>query len=183
MVKVIVVTTGLPGSGKGTFAEVAKELNIPVYVMGDIVREETLRRNLPITPENLRSVAIDLRKKEGSDAIAKRMAKKISASKECVILVDGIRSMAEIKVLEKIAKVIIVSIDAPFDIRLKRIVARGRPDDAADYLKKRDETEIGFGVLEVMNSANYVILNVGSIDEFKSDAAKILNEIISKYCK
>ena len=42
----LVVVVGMPGSGKGVFSDVARGSGIPVYVMGDIVREETIRRGL-----------------------------------------------------------------------------------------------------------------------------------------
>ncbi|MFA5579215.1 MAG: AAA family ATPase, partial [Methanothrix sp.] len=31
---------GMPGSGKSVAADVAREMNIPVVVMGDVIREE-----------------------------------------------------------------------------------------------------------------------------------------------
>ncbi|HNT73008.1 MAG TPA: AAA family ATPase, partial [Methanothrix sp.] len=66
----IVGFVGMPGSGKSAAAGVAREMNIPVVVMGDVIREEAARRGLPPTDRNLGAVGNDLRSKEGPDAIA-----------------------------------------------------------------------------------------------------------------
>ncbi|MEM2900299.1 MAG: AAA family ATPase, partial [Thermoplasmata archaeon] len=38
----ILIVTGMPGSGKGEFVNIAKKYNIPVVSMGDTVREYTV---------------------------------------------------------------------------------------------------------------------------------------------
>ena len=66
-----VLITGMPGAGKSTLAEAARELGIPVVSMGEVIFKETMKRNLPLTPENTSKVAIELRKKFGEDIVAK----------------------------------------------------------------------------------------------------------------
>ena len=57
----IVGFVGMPGSGKSVAADVAREMNIPVVVMGDVIREEAARRGLDPTDKNLGAVGNDLR--------------------------------------------------------------------------------------------------------------------------
>ena len=61
----IICVVGMPASGKGVVVEEARKMGFPVIVMGDVVREETVKRGLPLTPRNLNMVAQDLRSKEG----------------------------------------------------------------------------------------------------------------------
>lgn len=182
MVEVIIVTTGLPGAGKGTFAEVAKEMGIPVLVMGDIIREEVKKRNMELTPENVQLVARMIRKEEGKGAVARRMIGKLNKLDACAVLIDGVRSMFEVEIFRDLANVVIVSIVAPFEVRLKRIGMRGREDDSIAKLSERDRMELSFGMADVMRMSEYTIENVGSLEEFKRKAKEILAEILGKYC-
>ncbi|MEM0501775.1 MAG: AAA family ATPase, partial [Ignisphaera sp.] len=66
--KLVIVVAGMPGSGKSTLSMVAGELNIEVVNLGDIVREEVMRRGLEQNLENLLKVAKQLRENLGNDA-------------------------------------------------------------------------------------------------------------------
>ena len=183
MVKLIIVTTGLPGSGKGTFATVAKELRIPVLVMGDVVRNEVMKRGLELTPENIRYVARQLRIEEGPVAVAKRIAERLREMKECAVLIDGVRSMEEVKLFKEFGKVVVISIEAPFEIRLNRILKRGRVDDVnEEELRKRDEMELSLGIARVMDQAEIIIENTSTLDEFISKSKEVLIDLLKKYC-
>ena len=46
----------MPGAGKSTVAAVLKEKGFSVIIMGDIVREEAVRRNMELTDTNLRKL-------------------------------------------------------------------------------------------------------------------------------
>lgn len=46
--KLIIAFVGLPLSGKSTAARVAENLDFPVVVMGDIIRDEVLHRGLEL---------------------------------------------------------------------------------------------------------------------------------------
>ncbi|NPA85246.1 MAG: AAA family ATPase [Crenarchaeota archaeon] len=186
--RTIIITAGLPGAGKGTFASIAKELGIPVIVMGDIVREEAKRRGLEPTSENLRAVARDLREKGGQAIIAKMVIDIIMKKYKdaCVVLVDGCRTPEELEAFKKVAKVIVVGIEAPFEIRLARLAARGREDDLGDVerlLRARDASELALGIDKVMEQADIIINNAGSLEDFVNKAKKILKEIIEESCR
>ena len=40
----LVVVTGMPGAGKSEVADTFRSANVPVIVMGDVIREEVRRR-------------------------------------------------------------------------------------------------------------------------------------------
>jgi dephospho-CoA kinase len=68
----VIGVTGLPGSGKSVVSRVAKNLNIPVVRMGDVIRDEAKKQNLT-TGE----VAVKLRKEHGEFVVAKRCVKTV----------------------------------------------------------------------------------------------------------
>jgi len=70
----------------------------------------------------------------------------------------------------------IVSVEAPFDLRAERLDARGRDatDSDLEALRARDERELGFGMGEVMEAADYRIENTGSLEAFQEHVRELL---------
>ncbi len=176
----IIAFVGLPLSGKSTASSVAREMGIPVVVMGDVVREEVKKRGLPLTDENAGKVANELREREGMDAIAKRCIPRIRELDSDVVVVDGIRGIAEVDRFRKTFgnDFILIAIESPAEMRLERARKRGREDDRSiktmEDLKRRDEREISWGMLEAMEKANLVVENVSGIDDFRDKVRAIL---------
>ena len=92
----LIAFVGMPASGKSEAANIARRLDIPVISMGDIVREETARRNLPPTDENIGGTGTRLRMEEGMDAIARRCVPKIRSISSPVVVIDEPRIIEEI---------------------------------------------------------------------------------------
>lgn len=173
---------GLPGSGKGEAAAVAREEDVPVVSMGDVVRAETADRGLDPTKDH-GSVAAAMREEDGPGAIADRSLPAIQEALEAsdTVVVDGIRSETEVAIFEEAFgdAFTLVSVEAPFDLRKKRIDARGRDAGASDggeALAERDERERGFGMGEAMERADVVVENTASLEAFHRRIREILEE-------
>ncbi len=85
--KKVIAISGMPGAGKGVAAEAAKQLGIEVLVLGDVVREETQRRGLDPTPQNMGAAMLQVRKEEGPAAVANRLLSKIEERPSDVVIV------------------------------------------------------------------------------------------------
>jgi len=176
----VIGTVGLPGSGKGEAATVAREAGIPVVTMGDVVRQETTDRGLdPATDHG--AVAQALRDEDGPTAIAQRSLPMIEDRLEThdAVLVDGIRSDDEVDVFEDAFgdDFTLVSIEAPAEIRRERLDDRGRDAGAADggeSLEERDERELGWGMGEAMADADVVIENTDTLEAFHEHVREII---------
>jgi dephospho-CoA kinase len=167
----VIGTVGLPGSGKSEAAAVARRLDIPVVTMGDVIRE--VCRNRGHDPaEHHGTVAKSLREEEGPAAIAERSLPIIKTKLELseTVLVDGLRSDIELDCFRDAFgdDFILVSIEAPFKSRVKRLDKRGRDETDLDEtaLQKREERELGFGMGEAMDRADVVIENTESLSKF-----------------
>ena len=185
----VLAFVGAPAAGKTEAASVAKELGIPVVTMGDVVREELRRRNLPLSDANAGSIANELREREGMDAIAKRCIPLIKGitltdtergkSAKAVIVIDGIRGVAEVETFKKAfgTDFVLVRIEAPLDLRYERIKTRGRGDDSlnTEEFKEREERENRWGMGEAMEKADKIVKNEGSLEEFKEQIKGILD--------
>ena len=186
----ILAFVGAPAAGKTVAAAVAKEMSIPIITMGDVIRGELQRRKLSLSDANAGRVANELREREGMDAIARRCIPRIKditditdkegkRAKKPIIVIDGIRGIAEVETFEKEfgTDFILVRIEAPLTLRYNRIKTRGRGDDLLNIeeFKEREEREKRWGMEEAMEKAEKVITNEGSLEEFKEEIKRILD--------
>jgi dephospho-CoA kinase len=180
----VIGTVGLPGSGKGEAAAVAREEGIPVVTMGDVIRAECRDRGLD-PAEAHGTVAVALREEHGPAAIADRslplIRDSLSESDADTVLVDGLRSDVELDRFEEAFgdSFLLVSIEAPAELRRERIDDRGRDkagDEGGEDLEARDERELGFGMGDAMERAHVVIENVDSLEAFRRRVRAILRE-------
>jgi len=168
----ILAFTGMPCSGKSVAVQIAKESKIPVIRMGDAVWEETKKQGFTLNDKNVGKIANDMREKHGKDIWAKRTVEKIKSNvKENCVVIDGIRNSEEIAFFKKElgSNFIVIAILASDETRKKRVLARKREDDSSDIkdLEERDKRELGWGLGEVIENADIVISNEGSIEEFR----------------
>ncbi|MBC2764181.1 MAG: AAA family ATPase, partial [ANME-2 cluster archaeon] len=127
----IIAFVGMPASGKGEVAAVAKELGYPVVNMGDVIREEVHRLGLEPTDKNLGGTGTRLRKEEGLSAIARRCVTKLRALNGSAAVVDGVRNIEEVHLFkgEFGNDFLLINVESSTEDRLTRIRKRGRPDD------------------------------------------------------
>ncbi|HIE31679.1 MAG TPA: flagellar hook-basal body complex protein FliE [Methanosarcinales archaeon] len=179
----IIAFVGMPASGKSRAAQLARERDIPVVVMGDVIREEAKRCGLDQSDANIGGLGDRLRAEEGMDAVAKRsvpMIRKLQKDTGLVVI-DGIRGLAEVDLFRKEFgdDFMLISIVAPIDIRLERISRRERTDVVTDMdsLKARDERELRWGMGEALESAAHVIRNTGTLDEFLGEVESVIDRM------
>ena len=161
MARLIVCLTGMPGSGKSTIVSALKARGLEALNLGDGVRAEAKRRNLEPTGDNLGKLMLELREKNGPGAIANLLTEQIKNSQSKVIIIDGVRSTAEIEVLKNVGSVKLLSIEASADTRYKFLSSRGRSDDPTtrEKFEERDNRELGVGIGESIAIADETISN------------------------
>jgi dephospho-CoA kinase len=173
----VIGIVGLAGSGKSEAAAVARELDIPVVTMGDVIRQACRDRGLE-PEEHHGEVAQALRAENGPGAIAAASLPLIedAITESETVVVDGIRSDVEVDRFEDAfgGDFILVSIEAPFDLRAERVDTRGRDDPEAESLEERDDRELGFGMGAAMAEADVVIENVDSLEAFHDRIRELL---------
>ena len=181
LVKLIVCLTGMPGSGKSTIVSALKSKGIETLNLGDGVRAEAKRRNLEPSGENLGKIMLQLREKNGPGAIANLLTDQIQNSKSNIIIVDGVRSIAEIEVLKNVGSVKLLSIEATAETRFNFLKARGRSDDPETKKKfaERDNREISVGIDKSISIADETISNNDlTLDELTELAHTVIKKWI-----
>jgi dephospho-CoA kinase len=151
----------MPGAGKSTIADGLKSKGYDIINMGNAVRTEAKNRNLEPTGHNLGKLMLELREKNGQGAVAELVTPQIKNSKSQVIIIDGIRSNAEIEVLRKYGIVKLLAIHASTNTRFGFLKQRGRSDDpqTKENFEERDNREIGVGISNSIALSDETISN------------------------
>jgi dephospho-CoA kinase len=173
----VVGVVGLPASGKGEFSRVARELGIPVVVMGDVIRQAVLESGMAPTDENLGQMGILLRAQEGMDAIASRCIPLIEQQTVPLVIVDGIRGNHEVHLFRKhFPNFCLIAIHADFRTRLQRLASRKRSDDSSleEDLRQRDAREQAWGLAKALEEADYTLNNEGKLSRFRQKVRSLL---------
>ena len=172
----LILTTGMPGAGKEEFLLAASDSGIPFLRMGDIVREFHAKRSEEDKDLSVGQLANLDRQRYGFDIWAKRAMEKMYGD---IFMIDGCRSMDEVRAYRNISDdVNIVGIFASPKTRYDRLVKRGR-DDAPSNIEEfqaRDTRELGWGLGETMALADFMIINESSLDYFKRDVKKLMED-------
>jgi dephospho-CoA kinase len=174
----LIVTVGMPGSGKDELISVAQSIGLATLKMGDLVRDETRRRGLALTNANLGRVANEEREKHGPGVWAQRAIPKLTETK---MLVDGCRSDHEVTVFRhNFGDLYVLGIFASPGTRYDRMIKRSRGDDGMSLQEfyDRDRRELKWGIGNAFSLADGMLINEGTLDEFKRAARDKLEEIL-----
>ena len=183
----IVIVTGMPGSGKSRIVKEFEKRGFPSVSLGDIVREETVKRGLELTKENVAKVSIRLRQELGQNAVAKLAVEKVrellKAAK--LVVIDGVRSLDEVGTFRGAfpeERIIIIAVHTPPRQRFERLKTRGRHDDPKTWedFEERDWKELRFGIGGVIAMADYMVVNDGSREEYEQTVSKLVDKILSE---
>ncbi|NLA39156.1 MAG: flagellar hook-basal body complex protein FliE [Methanomicrobiales archaeon] len=176
----VIGIVGMPASGKGEVSRIARDLGIPVVVMGDAIRMRAARIGLSATDANLGAISRELRSDLGMDAIARITIPLIETTAAPVVLVDGIRGDHEVAAFrERFPDFLLIGIVSSFETRYARLAGRGRSDDSltAEDLRARDERELGWGLLQALAQADHTIVNEGTLEEFARETRDLLKRL------
>lgn len=181
----IVCLTGMPGAGKSTVANSLIREGFSLISMGDLVRNEAKRKNLKPSDANLGNLMILLRNSLGAGAIARLIVDEIekreltggNASQN--IVVDGVRSIPEVRVLKTVGRVKLLAIHGSANTRFEHLRKRQREDaplNKNDFCV-RDKRELAVGISEAIALADETLSNNNlSVEELREKAVEIVQK-------
>jgi len=179
----VIGLSGKIGSGKGTVAEhICEKYGAEQFLFSKILADILDRVYLPKTRKNLQKLGKVLRSEFGKGVIVEAFEKDISGSKTEIKIVDGIRYANEVLMLRKNENNILIYVTAPLETRYERCLKRSeKGEDMVTFEEFRradvraTESELG----QIKNRADYVVDNLGSIQDLKEK----IDEIMSKTLK
>jgi dephospho-CoA kinase len=178
--KIVIGVAGMPGAGKSLVTEIAERMGYPVVTMGDVIREETKKRGLHLTPENMGVIMLRLREEEGSAAVARRSVSKIESKKSRIVVVDGLRSLNELgEFRRRFEKFVLIAVYASSETRFRRLFRRRRSDDPSGWatFHERDMRELSVGLGNAIALADYLIINEGERTETEKKILAVLRKV------
>ncbi|MEM1509066.1 MAG: AAA family ATPase [Thermofilaceae archaeon] len=181
--RLAILVSGMPGSGKTVFADVAKKMNIHVVSMGDAVRLEAIRRRVSINSDSLSQLAVELRRENGPTAVAELTMKLVQSSHTESVVIEGVRSLEEVNFFKDFFdEVVAVAIHSSPKTRFSRVMARRREDDPVEWGKfvERDYRELELGIGAVIALSDYVLVNEDiKKEEFETICGNLLNKLLN----
>jgi len=177
--RMLLLITGMAGSGKTTLSDMLRENGFTVFTMGDVIRHEVRMRNQPPTPENLGKMAEQIRKTGGDAAVAKKCIPLIIGEPNSKVALDGVRSLDEVYAFQEAFNTFLVAVHASPESRYQRLKGRGRSDDPSNrqIFRERDHRELGFGMGNAIALSDYIILNDDGIENLERELDKLIRKI------
>ncbi|MFB6203364.1 MAG: AAA family ATPase [Candidatus Nanohaloarchaea archaeon] len=170
--------TGMPLAGKTTVAEMMGEKGFTVLDMGNIVRIEMERRDIPA--ERTGEFVSQMRDEHGRDAIAQISVPYLEEMMEerDRIVITGMRGWSEKKHFEKETgeDIEVVAVWASRETRKNRKEERQREEDVeGQEFHDRDLREIEQGVGKMMALSDHLVRNEGkTVEELEEEVEKIV---------
>jgi dephospho-CoA kinase len=159
----------MPGSGKTTITKNLQEKNYTLIKMGDVIRNLAKEKGLKTEPKTIGKLAKEIRMEKGVTAIAELCLENIRKRGKQKIVIDGIRSLKEVKKFREYYPSELIAVYASPKKRFERLIKRNRRDDPKNWSQfvERDERELNFGIGRAIALAEYTIINEYSIKELE----------------
>ncbi len=164
--------TGTDGSGKGeVVARLVGHHGFTHYSSRSIILEHIPKGAEP-TRSQMRLTANELRAKYGNDFLVQKALEKMAADGVEKAVVESIRTVAEADTIQKHGG-LLIAVDANQHIRYERVQKRRSETDKVSFetfveqeeLEKNDHNPHGMQKAKVMNMADRLILNEGTLEE------------------
>jgi dephospho-CoA kinase len=176
----IIGVAGPAGAGKDTVSDLLEsDYGYTHLSGGDTIR--AMLRSLDLDPNKLAVVAFGmfLRAHYGGGVVLDRALKATGAQK---VIYSGFRSPGEAKATQSFGGRIIY-VDAPFELRHRRIIARARPgeDTSVKAMRSRENFEkVGTSDDQenlplIRTRADFILENDGNVQELKKKLADIMS--------
>ncbi len=176
----IIGLTGTNGSGKTVACELLRRKGFQFCSLSDVIREGLAARNLPPNRENLIAEGNRLRAELGPGVLAHRVCRKLHADQHYVV--DSIRNPHEVQVLREWGQFRLLHLDAPRDLRYRRVRARGGDRTPASYdeFAEQEDRELASSdssrqqLRATWGEADEMLGNTGTLDEFQQAVTEIV---------
>ncbi len=181
----ILAIVGMSGSGKSVAVDYLTSKGYPKVYFGGMIYKEMEKRGIARTEdgESEKRFREEIREQEGKDWVVRQViaeAKDLIAAGQKRIVLDGVYSWTEYKILKREfpTNIVFIAIVTDKNLRYERVAKRpGRSFDAV-AIRERDRSEIeNLEKGGPIAAADYYILNNGTIDDANARLSDILKEI------
>ncbi len=182
MPKLIIGLVGQAGCGKGTAADLLRKEYGAGYVrfsgiLGDMIE----RLGVEKSRDNFIKLSVSVRKDYGDDVLSHAVEKDAISATQDLVVVDGIRRLADIAALEPLPQFKLIAIDVPAKLRFERMKKRGEKSTEADMtwekFQEEDRAPTEVTIPEVMSRAWRTLRNDGTREEFEALVRQTMHDL------
>jgi dephospho-CoA kinase len=179
----IIGVTGTLGAGKGTFVEYLIQKEFKHYSMSGFIREEILRREMPVNRDSYTVVGDDIRVEHGAGYIAQALCDRaLQAGGDAIV--ESLQTVAEASEVRQRGG-LLWAVDADPRLRYERIQLRkSEKDDVSfdDFMqveKKEMESDdpAKHNIGSIMVLSDHTFHNDGTFDELRTQVDQALAAI------
>lgn len=185
---IVLGLVGEKGGGKGTFTDLLKEelstKKIILARFGDIIGDILHILGKPKTRDNMQKVPIALMEAFGDPAvITKAMKPRIQKVQADIVVLDGIRTLADEQLVRSFEKNILIYVTASAETRYQRARRRAEKLDETlmtfEEFLKQDQAEIERLIPSIGTRADYIIQNEQSLDKYREKVVTVCTHLIA----
>lgn len=182
--KIVIGLVGEKGSGKETFGNLLQEILLDQKIyrirFSDILVDTLKIWDIPKTRENLQKLAVVMKNGFGEERLPHAVETRINQSDADIVLIDGIRWMADVNFLKSFDKNLLVYITANLKIRYERLKNRSEKvyEEATTFeqFMKEEQAENELLIPKIGSGADYKIINNGTFEQFKKEVRAFREE-------
>ncbi|MFH0864892.1 MAG: AAA family ATPase [Bacteroidota bacterium] len=184
----IIGITGTLGAGKGTIVDYLEgKKGFAHYSVRAYITEELLLRKLIVNRDNMVGVANELRAAHSPSYIVEQLYEQaLSSYKNCII--ESIRTPGEVDALKTKGNFYLFAVDAPAEIRYRRITRRASETDNVSFeiFIENEKREMQStdpnkqNISRCIEMADYVFENDGSVEELREKVDAVIELIMKK---
>jgi len=182
MPKVILGIVGPIASGKGVMKKhIEEKYQAKDCRYSTILRDVLVRLDIANSRENLQLLSTVLRQNFGEDLLARVIVKDAKNIESDIVVIDGVRRLADIKYLQEMDNFYLVAVDADPKIRYERLVKRNENEGDANKTYEQflqdHLAEADYEVPVVMSKADFIIQNGEDLEKFYGHIDEIINKV------
>jgi dephospho-CoA kinase len=174
--------TGTFAAGKGEVVRILRKKGFVHYSFGDLLRAEVRRAGLEPTIPNTTEFANKMRQQHGPGYIAELLVHQLEREAPKHAVFESIRTLGELQTFRRLPGFLLLSIDAPRELRYERLQERGRHDGLTsfeDFCLWEDRQLEGAAheqqLLAVMDEADVKVVNIGNLEDLQLQIEEQLN--------
>jgi dephospho-CoA kinase len=185
MKSLLIGITGTDGAGKGTVvAKLVEQWGFVHYSARALLLEKLIEQAHEPTRANMRLIANEMRAAYGNDYLVQHYLARRAVEKPPRCIIESIRAVAEAETL-KAHGGILLAVDADQHVRYARVQGRRSETDKVSFeqfvahesLEANDPNPHGMQKQRVIQMADYVLLNNGSIQDLEREIATLLTSL------
>lgn len=184
--KYVLGVVGENGAGKDTFTTFFKAAVAPKRVtsirFSDILYETLKLWGIEPTRTNLQNLAIIMDTQYGRGSLTNATNSRVNREPADIVVIEGVRWKTDVPMIRSFQNNILVYVTADADLRFERMRARGEKigegDITLEQFQREEKSNTELEIPNIGKSADYVLKNNGTVEEFRKDVEDFASKII-----